>query len=119
MTGQDMAGFDWFGHFLVAVISGVIAGSALRKRPVIGETASNLALAAGIAGLVNSTVIAGGRGYANDMAGDWAELGQRVPALWTFAQTGLEVVSAVLHAAALMLLAAAVFAPRTIAADRS
>lgn len=109
----------WFIEFLTAGTSGMVLGLAYKKRQEIGRTASILAGSAGILMAVNSLLISYVSRVVNDMAEDWTELRRHVPVMaWTSAKNLLEGTSAVLYSVALVLLALAVFAPRTVNADR-
>ncbi|MFC7243017.1 hypothetical protein ACFQO7_11080 [Catellatospora aurea] len=104
-----------FTNYFPALIAGLIIGLAYKKRGDIGPAASNLALAAGISMVLNSVLVATGISFLDDMATDWASLGQEVPSAWRIAQNALTPFSAVLEVVAIALLAAAVFVPRSAA----
>lgn len=105
----------FFTNPLAAAVAGLIIAFAYRKRADIGPAASNLALAAGIAMLVNSVLLATAISLLEDMATDWVSRGQEVPLTWRIAQNTLTPFSAVLEITVVGLMAMAVFAPRPVA----
>ncbi|GAA1420537.1 hypothetical protein ACFQZ4_06935 [Catellatospora coxensis] len=102
-------------NLISGAIAGLIIGFACRKRADVGPGPSNLALAAGIAMLVNSVLLAAAISFFDDTAADWAVRGQEVPMAWQIAHNTVKSFSAILEITVVGLLAMAVFAPRSAA----